>query len=148
MEESQWVYDKNQLVEVICQLRFPSVLRIDTESPTAFQDAIRKPGAHRGYPMYILKRNLPFQLSFPTAKLPPPLAAMTSTMHEFASEDGHCKINLNRDFLAISTTKYTRWQDFGEDIHRVLELFKSEYSPSFFSRVGLRYRNEFKRTEL
>lgn len=35
------VYDKSPLVEVVCQLRFPTVLRIEAEVPSAFQEAVR-----------------------------------------------------------------------------------------------------------
>ena len=36
-----YVYEKNQLVETICQLRFPTILSIDTREPADFQDRIR-----------------------------------------------------------------------------------------------------------
>ena len=36
------IYKKNPLVEVICQLRFPPILSIDTEIPARFQGAIKK----------------------------------------------------------------------------------------------------------
>ena len=35
------IYQRNPLIEVICQVRFPPVLRIDVEPPAAFQEAIR-----------------------------------------------------------------------------------------------------------
>src|SRR4051794_3088983 len=35
------IYERNPLVEVICQVRFPAILRIDVEPPAAFQEAIR-----------------------------------------------------------------------------------------------------------
>jgi len=33
----KFIYEKQQLVEVICQLRFPAILSIETEVPSAFQ---------------------------------------------------------------------------------------------------------------
>ena len=41
------IYQRNPLLEVICQLRFPSILRIDSEAPAVFQERVRKE-----YPMY------------------------------------------------------------------------------------------------
>ena len=35
------MYERNPLVEVICQVRFPPVLRIEAQLPDAFQDRIR-----------------------------------------------------------------------------------------------------------
>ena len=39
--EPRCIYRKNQLAEVICQLRFPEILKISAEAPVAFQEAIR-----------------------------------------------------------------------------------------------------------
>lgn len=41
------IYAKRQLVEVICQLRFPEILKIDVSEPADFQERIR-----RDYPQY------------------------------------------------------------------------------------------------
>ena len=41
------VYKKNPLEEVICQLRFPPILRIDSGNAADFQDVIRQ-----DYPLY------------------------------------------------------------------------------------------------
>src|SRR2546430_17531048 len=40
-ESERVVYDKNPLASVICQLRFPPILKIDAELPSTFQDRIR-----------------------------------------------------------------------------------------------------------
>jgi len=40
--EERMIYAKRQLVEVICQLRFPEILSIDASEPAAFQDRIRR----------------------------------------------------------------------------------------------------------
>lgn len=36
------IYRKRPSAEVLCQLRFPTILRIDTEPPAAFQEIIRR----------------------------------------------------------------------------------------------------------
>ena len=55
--EPRCIYDKNPLAEVICQLRFPEILSIQTDIPAKFQDAIRK-----DFPKYMLrKEQLPNQ---------------------------------------------------------------------------------------
>ena len=40
--ETRCIYKKNQLAEVICQLRFPEILTIETTIPAQFQEAIRE----------------------------------------------------------------------------------------------------------
>ena len=36
------IYGKNQIVNVVCQLRFPTILAISARQPDAFQDAVRQ----------------------------------------------------------------------------------------------------------
>ncbi len=36
------IYERNPLDRVICQVRFPPILRIDSEIPAVFQERIRK----------------------------------------------------------------------------------------------------------
>ena len=53
----RFIYEKNQLVEVICQLRFPAILSIDSETPAAFQEKVRA-----RYPRYAVMTNFsPFK---------------------------------------------------------------------------------------
>ena len=41
-EATRVIYHKNPLTDVICQLRFPPILKIDSEIPSLFQDTIRE----------------------------------------------------------------------------------------------------------
>ena len=36
------IYNKPTLDQVVCQLRFPTILRIGAEEPVSFQDGVRK----------------------------------------------------------------------------------------------------------
>ena len=40
-EYQRFRYARPQLMEVICQLRFPTILAIGAQEPAAFQEAIR-----------------------------------------------------------------------------------------------------------
>ena len=40
-KEKRCIYQNNNLGEVICQLRFPEILTIETTLPAQFQEAIR-----------------------------------------------------------------------------------------------------------
>ena len=40
-QEERCIYQNNQLMDVICQLRFPTILSVGAREPVDFQDAIR-----------------------------------------------------------------------------------------------------------
>lgn len=138
-QESRCIYAKNQLLEVICQLRFPDILRIEAQEPFEFQDAVRA-----DYPQYQKKvEQLPPKQE--NGKLTP---QGTTNNYQFISADGHWKISLTRGFIALSTHTYTRWEDFANRLDRILAAFIQVYQPAYFSRVGLRYINAFRRAAL
>lgn len=41
-DNRRYAYGKAQLIEVICQLRFPTILSIDTREPADFQETVRE----------------------------------------------------------------------------------------------------------
>ena len=138
-QESRCIYAKKQLLEVICQLRFPDILRIEAQEPFEFQDAVRA-----DYPQYQKKlEQLPPKQE--NGKLTP---QGTTNNYQFISADGHWKISLTRGFIALSTHTYTRWEDFANRLDRILAAFIQVYQPAYFSRVGLRYINAFRRAAL
>ncbi len=147
-ERRRVIYQKNPLESVICQLRFPSVLRIDTELPSAFQENIRK-----DFPNFL--EGTEFQIEFPVvasgqipSDMPRQIVQPTIKNYEFASEDGQWKINLTRSFIALTTTKYNRWEEFKTKLAGPLDAFMKIYSPDYYIRVGLRYIDIFRRSTL
>lgn len=137
--EERRIFDKAQLIEVICQLRFPDILKIDASEPAAFQERLR-----RDYPQYEKKiEQLPPQLVNGKA-----VPQGTVNNYQFLSADGLWKISLTKGFVALSTHGYTRWEDFAQRLDRTLAAFIETYQPSWFTRVGLRYVNAFRRAPL
>lgn len=128
-------YENNQLAEVICQLRFPTILSIDTREPAEFQEAVRQ-----DFPKYMLQ----------VEKLPPINGSQQRQVnnYSFISEDGGYKLSLTKNFLALSTVRYTNWDDFARWLDQPLGMFISIYKPAYFERVGLRYVNAFSREKL
>ena len=51
-EKDRIVYKNCQLVEVVCQLRFPTILAISEKAPAEFQDAVRK-----DFPQYMVRHD-------------------------------------------------------------------------------------------
>ena len=137
--EERMIYARRQLVEVICQLRFPEILSIDASEPAVFQDRIR-----REYPQYEKKiEQLPPQMV--NGK---PVPQGTVNNYQFVSAEGQWKISLTKGFIALSTYGYTRWGEFAQRLDRILAVFIETYHPSWFTRVGLRYVNAFRREAL
>jgi uncharacterized protein (TIGR04255 family) len=144
-ESRRVIYDKNPLEQVIAQLRFPSILRIEAELPAAFQDKIRD-----DYPSFdageesLLPEGIPAEIR----RMLGPLGASAARGYAFMSRDGIWRVNLNRDFVALTCTKYRHWGEFRTRLMTVLEHLMTVYKPSFYTRIGLRYRNLIDRGEL
>ncbi len=144
-ESKRVIYDRNTLTEVVCQLRFPTILRIDASAPADFQDDVRA-----AYPLFAKTSSQ----SLPPG-LPPEIARMLASdfvlngsAHEFQSEDRVWKLSLTKEFVALATTKYSRWEDFRLHLETPLNSLKKIYGPAFYVRIGLRYRNVIDRNAL
>lgn len=144
-EADRFIYTKNALEMVVCQLRFPPVLRIDTEPPVSFQEALRS-----DYPLFTESRPFGPQL------LPADLANLVSgffsgnpvRLYTFGSVDDIWQVSLTREWLALTCKDYVRFDHFRQRLRLPLELLLSQYTPGFFIRVGLRYRDVIRRSKL
>lgn len=138
------VYANAPAHEVICQLRFPTILTINSTEPAALQEAIRA-----DFPQYAHRQDVaPPQISglggpTPQIKQLPPVSN-----YHFLSADGLWKVNLTQNFLALSTLRYTGWEDFSRLLDKALASFIRIYQPAHFERVGLRYVNIISRQKL
>ena len=129
----KYIYEKSQLVEVICQLRYPTILSIEANVPAEFQDKIREK-----LPRYSVNEE----------KVPTPKGLQTMKNHSFISADGSYKLSMTKDFIALSTMRYTSWEDFASWLDEPRGQFISIYKPAFFQRIGLRYVNGISRAKL
>lgn len=136
-------YARSPLVEVICQLRFPTILSIGANEPAAFQDAVRK-----DFPRYAARQEQvpPKVVKKGNATALEPQKPITN--YHFVSEDGRWKLNLTQNFIALSTLSYQRWEDFAARLDQPLAQFIQIYQPAFFERLGLRYVNAISRQRL
>ena len=137
-------YDRPVTHEVICQLRFPTILRIDKNEPADFQEKIRG-----RFPRYGVKREAPPPQLIQRPGAPVEIKPAPSVAnYAFVSEDTLWKLNLAKDFIALSTLRYTGWEDFAAKLDHTLAAFIQVYQPAFFERIGLRYRNIISRSAL
>jgi len=136
-------YDKNPLVEVICQLRFPRILRIEKEPPVDFQEAVRDV-----YPRLEVSQSFDLAVPVGAQANPGPVALNRGQAYEFLSKEADWKLVLTSDFLALSTSKYKQWEEFRDRLHFALDLLVRLYKPSHFTRTGLRYQDVVVRSDL
>lgn len=138
-DNDRYAYVRSPLIETICQLRFPTILSIGSTEPAQFQEAIRS-----DFPRYVARQEQqpPRVVNGKLEQVPP------ITNYNFISSDGRWKVNLTKDFIALSTLSYTRWEDFAQRLDKILALFIQIYQPAFFERIGLRYVNAFSRNRL
>ncbi len=141
--ENRCIYSKNQITEVICQLRFPEILTIGANLPVDFQEAIREE-----FPRYSARQETPApKLSGTPGHLQlenqPPV-----TNYQFVSADGVWRVNLTSRFISLACCRYTSWEDFAAKLDKPLAAFIRLYKPAFFERVGLRYVNAISRKSL
>ena len=136
------IYTYNPLIEVICQLRFPPILKISHKEPVDFQDEIR---LH--YPLFETTRTqIPAELSKFVQQFNLPL--QSDIAYNFKSEDQRWNLTLTKDFIALSTSSYERYEQFKQRLEEVLTIFERIYKPSFYTRVGLRYKDLIIRSKL
>jgi uncharacterized protein (TIGR04255 family) len=148
-ETRRVIYKRNPLDEVICQLRFPPILKIDKELPADFQDRVR-----RSFPNYAEKGEWKLQFpaelegQIPSEIMSQALQSTATKNYEFKSEDGSWKINLTRTFVGLTTSNYHRWEEFTEMLALPMSALLEFYPPEHFTRIGLRYVNIIRRSRL
>ena len=135
-QEQRSIYSRNQLGEVICQLRFPEILTINPTPPADFQEAIRE-----DFPVYTARK----EAAVLKPGTPPQQPGMN---YQFATADGVWRVNLTSRFISLATSRYTRWEDFAAKLDKPLAAFIRVYRPAYFERVGLRYLNFISRNAL
>ncbi len=149
MVSGRVIYANNPLTSVICQLRFPPILLIDTELPAQFQEQLR-----RDYPE-LEEVNESTRLSLPDSiaqvvpkELRESLTSRGSRRFEFKSVDNNWSVSLAKDFVALEVKRYKRWEEFRERLLLAVNAFVDVYEPAYFSRIGLRYQNVIDRDNL
>lgn len=134
-QEPHCIYEKNQLGEVICQLRFPVLPELTRETVGKFHGLIRS-----AFPTYTARK----EPVLPKPGIPP----QTDINHQFSGDDGIWRINITSRFFSLATKKYTTWEDFALRMDQSLAAFLQVCRPAYFERIGLRYLNFISRRDL
>jgi uncharacterized protein (TIGR04255 family) len=146
-DSARVIYQKNPLAEVSAELKFPTILKIDSNSPAEFQDLIRA-----DYPTYKRVRGT---IAIPSG-IPQPVQNIIKGMpipsgppqHLFATEDRKWVVSLTRERLGLKTVAYQRWEEFRDRFLALQQHFENIYQPAFYSRVALRYVDIIRRSIL
>ena len=121
-------HPKNQLDNVVFQMRFPAMLSIDRDM-ALFQDRIKA-----CYPVYDAFSNML-----------PNVANIPSTRdYAFYSEDRSWSASLSVATLSLVTSRYAGWSDFFGKAMKLIDDASSCFSIDEVTRIGLRYVNAIK----
>jgi uncharacterized protein (TIGR04255 family) len=119
-------YGRNFIKTAVCELRFPTLLELETHAPVAFQKRIRK-----YYPFYepqIIDTSDGDQVA-------------REHRYLFRSKDQKWTVAVKSFAVAIETSKYIDFEDFFERFRLIFSNARSVIDADFFTRIGLRYIN-------
>jgi uncharacterized protein (TIGR04255 family) len=122
------------LAEVICQVRFPTILGISKEDPVDFQENVRE-----YFPELEIEQTVlisPLGHESVQSELKP-------RIFRFKDSEDNYSVTLAPDFFALVSKSYTTWIDFREKLQYVTEAIQSIYRIPYANRVGLRFINVF-----
>jgi uncharacterized protein (TIGR04255 family) len=140
------IYPRSPLKEVICQVKYPAILEISGADPIAFQNDIRQ-----AYPIYTLGDqallNVPGEVAQLLKQLPMGVVR-TPPVHKFSKPNGSTTIALGQDFLAVTSSQYEDWPAFKAEIELARGALQQHYKPTFYERIGLRYKDLIVREDL
>ncbi|MFO1422968.1 MAG: TIGR04255 family protein [Candidatus Competibacteraceae bacterium] len=147
MRLKQWDrvrYTKNPLVEVVAQVRFPRILEIDDQLPSDFQRALRQ-----DYPLLeVQEETLAVMIGQGPNKMMADDLPRRTTAYHFITPDRAWRISLASEFLALTCANYEKWEDFQPRMMAGLETVAKLYSVTYWTRLGLRYRDLINREEI
>ena len=140
-------YEISPLDEVICQFKFPPILRIEAELPAGFQEQVRGE-----FPLFdtIDSSPLPPDMPEDLARILQANSGGSPIEHQFTSGDKRrtWQLRLGRSRLGLACCGYTRWERFRERLVEPHRALLSHYRPAVFQHVCLRYRNVIRRSQL
>lgn len=127
-------YKLNFLKQVVCELRFPTLMELaEAHPPAALVSALRKE-----YPHMELASQVAFGVGAATG---------ASNVHIFRSPKLTWTVSLSQSSLSIETTSYTSYAQMRERVLYVVAAASKIIDSDFFTRVGLRYINVIESNE-
>lgn len=137
-------YENNPLAEVICQIRFHRLDELNTSEPTDFSVAL----ASQGYSFSGQEQIS--EITFAISANGQQVGAGPSPrfIFHYTSGDGHWRVSVCSEFVALSCNRYSNWSDFLPKMVVATRLFAECFPKAEPSRVGLRYKDVIERESL
>lgn len=126
-------YGRNFVDTAVCEIKFPTVLELESKLPPAIHKALRK-----DFPELEIQRQ--FEVRDNQASL---------GNHRFLmrSRKGTWVVAIKCDSVSIETSKYVSFEDFVSRLKKVIDATKPTIDSDFLVRVGLRYINSLRMQE-
>lgn len=140
-------FEKNPILSVIFQARFPRNMSINNQQPAEFQKLIMDefPSSSIGFE-YLQEVKID---GLDTDMPVPSLLPMAQTKnYKFENRNKTYAINLTQTFISVSSTDYKNWEELRKYIVLALDALEATFPPAYYERIGLRYINCFSRIEL
>jgi len=118
-------FEQNFITTAVCELRFPTLLELESRVPEDFQRALRK-----DYPHYEKGQSALLGLRLSTVQ-----------HHQFRSKDKHWTVVMHAFGLSLTSERYTNFEEFFSRFERLLKPAAKVLDTDFFTRLGLRYVN-------
>lgn len=119
-------YGRNFVTMAVCEVRFPTLLELETQPPVEIQAALRK-----DYPFYEPAHDVSFQ----------PGGLGQEAVYTLQSKDHRWQVTLKPSALAVGSKHYSGFDELKERVAKVLHATLKLLDTDFFTRVGLRYQN-------
>ena len=145
-ERVQYWY--SPLRTVVCQLNFPTILRVEALPPVDFQEWVRKEFPHFQEKSTVSGVQIPTGIEGIVPMEMQQLLSQGGKQFDFTSLDGRKIVSLANDSLSLTTSDYGGWERFVEEFKGPLNALIHVYGPSYFARIGLRYQNIILRSEI
>lgn len=131
-EVKRTIYNKNPLVEVVCQLRFPAILKLKKQIPDSLQETINDKFPYlEEVETTVVRVNS--RGSDPTRDV--------DRIYRFYNKDKSEHFTVCYDFIAFTSNNYQCWETFVGNAQFVFQVFCEIYGVNVFTRTGLRYKN-------
>jgi uncharacterized protein (TIGR04255 family) len=136
-------YSKNPLVEVVCEVRFPTQLAIQQSLPVDFQAIVATvyPFLEMAQEVHMEISTLPAATGDQHPASASGVAQVRKTVYEFVSIDRQSRISLSDQWLRLSTVAYDSWEKFESQFIDAMGALTRVYAIEYFTRLSLRYRD-------
>jgi uncharacterized protein (TIGR04255 family) len=138
--EPEWLRNA-QLALVVAQVQFPAILSVQTDQTllARFQEQIRAT-----YPYLYLGQQLGFSLGPQGVEQ----QQASGRLYHFSDANRQWVVTLSAGSIALESRAYTSYEDFAERLLRILASAREVYDIRRRTRLGLRYINEFRRSDV